>query len=160
MAMIQTYVILQAACGVSTGAADFFFYTDTAAQYPEGPHFSTFFYVTVMGLVATALHLVGVQFYYVFMSHWRFRTVLYVSNTMLMLFSLPMIVLVKRWNVALGLPDWLFVLGTEALQVVTSAWSDMPIGLVMFQLSPAGVEATAFAMLAGRLKVRTSSSRE
>lgn len=148
-AMIQTFVVLQSVCNVSTGSADFFFFTDSAVQYPEGPHFSTFFYVTVMGLVAASLHLVGVLIYYVFMSHWRFRSVLYFSNVMLILFSVPGIVLVNRWNLVIGLPDWLFVLGTETLQVVTGAWASMPINLMMFQLSPLGVEATSFAMLAG-----------
>jgi hypothetical protein len=49
----------------------------------------------------------------------------------------------------MGLPDWLFVLGTESLQEVTTAWAHMPITLMLFQLSPQGAEATSFALLAG-----------
>jgi hypothetical protein len=153
VALIQTYTVLQAVCNLSTGAADFFFFTDTAEQYPEGPHFSTFFYVTVMGVMGTLVYLAGVASYYFFMQHWRFRSVLYFSNTLLFLLSGLNIVLVNRWNVAAGVPDWLFVLGSEGLQTVTSAWASMPISLMMLQLCRPGVEATSYALLAGSINM-------
>jgi len=148
IALIQTYNILQSMCSVSTSGADFFFFTDTKEQYPEGPHFSNFFYVTVMGLVATVLSLLGVLLYQLFMTRWRFRTVLRMSNLMLILFSLPNIIFFNRWNVGI-IPDEVFVLGSEALQVVTSTWASMPIGLMMLQLCPKDIEATGYALLAG-----------
>jgi hypothetical protein len=149
VALIQTYVLLQSVCNISTSSADFFFFTDTAAQYPEGPHFSTFFYVTVMGIVATLLYLAGVLLYKRFMEEWRFRTVLRLSNALLILFGSLNVVLVLRWNVAAGLPDWLFVLGAEGLQMVTSAWASMPVSLLMIQLCGPGIEATTYALMAG-----------
>jgi MFS family permease len=149
IALVQTYNILNSMCSISTSSADFFFFTDTPEQYPEGPHFSYFFYVTVMGLVATILSLVGIVLYNLFMTRWRFRTVLRFSSLMLILFTLPNIMFVNRWNVWLGIPDAVFVLGAEALQVVTGTWASMPIGLMMLQLCPKDIEATGYAILAG-----------
>lgn len=149
VALIQTYVVLASVCQVSTGSADFFFYTDSVAQYAAGPHFSTFFYVTVMGVVGTALHICGGLIYYFCMTHWRFHTILRFANLVLIVLSVPQIFLVLRWNLALGVPDWLFVLGLEAAQTVTSAWAGMPITLMVLHLCPPGIEATSFALLAG-----------
>lgn len=159
VAMIQTYMILCEICNLSTGVADFFFFTDTPEQYPEGPHFSTFFYVTVMGGVGTLLYLLGSVTYYFFMRDWKFRSVLYLSGGMQFSLSWLTIVLVKRWNVAIGLPDWFFVLGGEALQMVAAAWASMPVSLMIMQLCTPGIEATCYALLAGSVNMGRALSR-
>lgn len=43
---------IQTAFSLSIEGATFYFFTDNDMQYPDGPHFSAFFYTTVMGLVA------------------------------------------------------------------------------------------------------------
>lgn len=159
IAMIQTYSILCEVCNLSTGSAEFFFFTDTPAQYPEGPHFSAFFYVTVMGGVGTLLYFVGSITYYLFMRKWRFRSVLYFSGALQFVLSWLTIIMVKRWNIAVGLPDWLFVLGSEALQTVTASWASMPISLMILQLCVPGIEATCYALLAGSINMGRALSR-
>jgi len=149
VARVQAFVIIQNMFTVSVESAAFFFYTDTPEQYPEGPHFSSFFYVTVMGCLATVLALVGVVTYNMFMSHWSYRRTLLVTNLLYILVSLTNVPFFLRWNVAWGLPDWLFVIGSEALQVVTGVWTSLPFRVMMLQLCPQGLEATMYALLAG-----------
>ena len=148
-AKLQCFVLIQNMFSVSISSAEFFFLTDTAAQYPEGPHFSNFFVVTVMGLMATVLALVGAVTYQMFMTGWSYRKVLILTNLANMFFSGFSIVFYNRWNLLIGFPDWLFVVGSEALQVITSQWAGMPFKVMMLQLCPAETAATSYALLAG-----------
>merc|ERR1719313_2747790 len=54
IAKVNALALIQGSLRVSIGGAAFYFYTDTPEMYPEGPHFSTFFYTSVMGLVGAA----------------------------------------------------------------------------------------------------------
>jgi BT1 family len=158
-AKLQTFVLLQNMFSVSIGAADFFFLTDTVEQYPQGPHFSNFFVVTVMGLAAAALSVLGGVTYNMFMTGWSYRSVLVFANVSNIFFSLLNVAFCLRWNLLIGMPDWLFVLGGEALQVVTGAWASLPFKVMMLQLCPPDAAATAYAMLAGSTNLGTSLSQ-
>jgi hypothetical protein len=149
IARIQTFVIVQNMCSISIEAASFFFFTDDAAQYPEGPHFSISFYVTVMGLVGAGCAAIGTFSYKMLMSEWTYRSVFLFNNVIFMLATLTNVVVYKRWNVVIGCPDEVFVLGTEAFQVILAMWTYIPATLLISQLCPPGLEATMFAILAG-----------
>lgn len=159
IAKIQAFVIVQNMFALSLDAATFFFYTDTAEQYPEGPHFSAFFYVTVMGALATLLALVGALSYQVWMTRWRYRTVILVTSLLYVAVSSTNLVFFSRLNVAWGIPDWLFVLGSEGLQVVTAVWSSLPFSVMMLQLCPPGLEASMYALLAGSSNLGSALSQ-
>jgi hypothetical protein len=148
-AKLQVFVLVQNMFSVSIGSAEFFFLTDTAAQFAEGPHFSNFFVITVMGLVAALLGMLGGTLYQIFMSGWNYRRVLVVANVANIIFSGFSIVFYKRWNLWVGIPDEAFVVGTEALQVITAAWASLPFKVMMLQMCPAEIAATAYALLAG-----------
>lgn len=148
-AKLQVFVLVQNMFSVSLGSAEFFFLTDTASQFPEGPHFSNFFVVTVMGLVAALLGMLGGALYQIFMTGWNYRRVLVVANLANVFFSGLSIVFFKRWNLALGIPDELFVVGAEALQVITNAWASLPFKVMMLQMCPSEIAATSYALLAG-----------
>jgi hypothetical protein len=149
IAMVQTYSIIQNMCSVSIESAVFFFFTDSPESYPEGPHFSNFFYITVIGVVGTIISIVGILLYNTYMTGWRFRTILVLTNLIFIGVSLPNIILFKRWNRAIGLPDEVFVIGTEVLQVLIAKWSSLPLTVIMQQISPTGIEAIAYALMAG-----------
>ena len=149
IAMIQSFTIIQNMCTIPLEGALFFFYTDNAAAYPAGPHFSDTFYITGIGITATVVYILSIVLYNLVMKNWNFRTVLLCNNFVFFLVSLPNIALFLRWNVAWGVPDWLFVLGTEALQVVIGTWCSIPLQIIMNQLCPPGVQATSYALLAG-----------
>ena len=51
-------------------------------QFPTGPHFSTIFYTSVLGLASTAFSLVGMFVYTRFMKTWRYPKVLIFGNVL------------------------------------------------------------------------------
>merc|ERR1719329_586644 len=51
IAKFNAFSLIQTSLSLSTSGAAFYFYTDNETQYPEGPHFSEFFYNSVMGTV-------------------------------------------------------------------------------------------------------------
>lgn len=159
IAKIQAFVIIQNMFSLSLDSATFFFYTDDAVQYPEGPHFSNFFFITVMGLISTLLALVGLVTYNVFMTRWSYRKILLLTNLMFIIVSLPNIFFFLRWNQYVGIPDAWFVIGCEALQVITGVWSSFPLSIIMLQLCPEGMEATVYALLAGCSNLGSSLSQ-
>ncbi len=158
-AKLQAFVLLQNMFTVSIDTAEFFFLTDTVAQYPEGPHFSNFFVVTVMGLMATVLAMVGGLTYNMFMTGWSYRKVLVLANLGNIFFSAFNIIFYMRLNLLLGIPDQLFVVGSGALQVVTGSWANMPFKVMMLQMCPRDVAATSYALLAGSSNLGSALSQ-
>jgi hypothetical protein len=148
-ACIQIYCILQNMFSVSLSGAEFFFFLDDAAQYPEGPHFSRQFYVIVCGTVTSVCLIVGSLSYATLMKSWHYRSVFCFNTCFSFVAGLFNIVVYKRWNVALGISDRVFVLGAETVQVIIGQWNSMPMTTMMSQLCPRDMEATMFALLAG-----------
>ena len=160
IAMIQTFSIIQNMCTVPLEGALFFFFTDNAQSYPEGPHFSDTFYITGIGVTAALIYILSIVLYNAYMTRWNFRTILVVTNLAYIVVSLPNLVLFKRWNTLVWwAPDWLFVLGTEAMQVIIGTWCTMPLSIMMNQLCPKGVEATSYALLAGCINLGNALSQ-
>lgn len=149
IALIQIYVIIQNMCSVSLESAVFFFFTDSPGAYPEGPHFSNFFYITVIGLVATVISVLGMFFYTFYTTDWTFRGILMGTNLIFIIVSLPNIILFQRWNLLLGIPDGLFVIGTEVLQKIIGSWAYAAMSVIMLKVCPKGVAATSYALMAG-----------
>lgn len=149
VARILTYIILQSMFSIDFGTAVFFFYTDDATQFPQGPHFSVYFYVTVMGIIGVVFMIVGIVSYALLMHEWRYRKVFFVTNALYVVMSVTNVLFFSRVNRRLGIPDAVFVLGSEVLQVVTAQWSQMPLSAMMLQLCPAELESTMYALLAG-----------
>ncbi len=158
IAKILTFVVIQNMFSISLRAATFFFYTDPVEAYPEGPHFSRQFYVSVMGGVGILLSVVGVFIYGAFMHDWTYRRVFMVTSILFMVTCIPNILLFKRINIAWGIPDVIFVLGTEAVQVVVGELNSMPFGVIMLSLCPAGVEASLYAIMAGSSNIGSAFS--
>ncbi len=149
IARIMTFIILQNLFSFDLDTAAFFFYTDNATQYPGGPHFSIFFYVTVMGILSIVLGLVGTLLYMALMSDWTYRNVFLATSFFYVVFSVSNIIFFKRLNVAWGIPDVVFVVGTDALKIITGNLALMPAQTMMLHLCPEGIESTVYALLAG-----------
>lgn len=149
IAKLQTFVVIQNVCSISLRAATFFFYTDPMQAYPQGPHFSREFYVSVMGAIGIVLALIGVVTYDTFMTRWSYRKMFFITGVSYIVTLLPNILLYKRLNVALGIPDIVFVLCTEVFQTIVGVWNTMPYGILMLSLCPRGMEASIYAILAG-----------
>eukprot|EP00931_Biecheleriopsis_adriatica_P049350 TRINITY_DN28550_c0_g1_i1.p1 TRINITY_DN28550_c0_g1~~TRINITY_DN28550_c0_g1_i1.p1 ORF type:complete len:580 (-),score=88.73 TRINITY_DN28550_c0_g1_i1:124-1863(-) len=158
IAKVNTFFVLQACFNVTISGATFYFYTDQPAQYPGGPHFSTQFFASVLGFVASAMSLTGLALYTKYMKDWGFRSLLLFSNIIVTLLSLLDTFMFLRLNQKFGIPDTAFVLGSSACTVVMKQLQWMPGVLLMSQLCPVGMEATMFALLAGCANVGSQIS--
>jgi hypothetical protein len=148
-AKIQSYVIIQNMFTVSIEAGTFFFFTDPESIFPGGPHFSTFFYVTVIGITSAVFGFLGIITYNLFMKQWNYRSIFWITNILYMLVNLLNIIIFKRLNLDWGIPDKWFILGAESFQHIIGVWNYLPHMLLMSHLSYEGREATCFAILAG-----------
>lgn len=149
IAKINTFFVLQSALSIGINGATFYFYTDKADQFPEGPHFSAWFFTTTLGLVASTMSFVGLASYNRYMKDWTYRSLLLLCTTVVTLLSLLDVLMYTRLNVWLGIPDVVFVLGSSVSTIVIRQWQWMPGMVIMSQLCPTGMEATMFALLAG-----------
>jgi len=149
IAKVNSFFVLQAALNLSIGGATFYFYTDPPEQFPEGPHFSPWFFASTMGLVSACMSIVGLALYTKYMKNWGYRALILFSNSLVTVLSLLDALMFLRLNVRVGIPDAVFVLGSSVMTTVIKQWQWMPGVVVLSQLCPKGMEATMFALLAG-----------
>merc|ERR1712130_544240 len=71
------------------------------------------------------------------------------TNCMSAVLSLLDLVLFKRLNVRLGIPDYLFVIGNGALEALVGQWQWMPLVVATSYACPPGMEAIIYSLLAG-----------
>jgi len=134
---------------VSISGATFYFFTDDETQYPAGPHFSKFFFTTVLGVIGSVVSMIGIWSYQAYLKDWTYTRLLILTNVIVSCLSLLDLVLFLRWNLKIGIPDHAFVIGSQASQALVMQWMWMPGVIILSQLCPAGMEATMYALLAG-----------
>jgi len=149
IAKFNAFAFIQTSLSLQMGGAAFYFFTDTPEQYPEGPHFSEFFFNSVMGTAGAVCSLIGIYLYQRYMSNWTYRNLLVFTNVTYFILSCFDIVLFTRLNVKLGIPDTAFVLSATCLGSVISQWKWMPGVVILSHLCPKGMEAIMYALLAG-----------
>jgi len=149
IAKANAFAVLYTSLGASTSGASFYFYTDSAVNYPEGPHFSDFFYNSVMGTAGTVFTLVGLYVYQNYLTSVSYRKIIVVTTVAASLLSAVDILMFARLNVKVGIPDHLLVLGMSVFQSMIWEWQWMPQVVLLANLCPKGMEATMFALLAG-----------
>jgi len=149
VAKINAFFLVQTSLGIGIGGSTFYFYTDTPEQYPEGPHFSTQFFTTVLGLVGSVFSLLGLVIYNKYMHDWNYRSLLILSNVLISILSFLDIIMFTRTNLKWGIPDTVFVLGSSVSGTIISQWQWMPGVVLLSQMCPKGMEATMYALLAG-----------
>lgn len=143
------FAFLQTSCALSIEGASFYFFTDTAAQYPEGPNFTPFFYTTVMGLVGGICGLLGLWSYNRYMKDWTYRGIYFIANVAVTVLNLLGLLLYTRKNIDLGIPDKVFVLCGSVMQSLVLTWMWIPGVVMLAHLCPKGLEASMYALLAG-----------
>lgn len=149
IAKFNAFSILQSSLSLSISGATFYFYTDTPEQYPEGPHFSPFFFNTVMGIGGAVCTLFGIWCYQRYMQNWRYGYLMVVTNVAFSVLCMIDLVMFTRVNLRYGISDHVFVLGSSVLETVIRQWMWMPQVVILSNLCPKGMEATMYALLAG-----------
>jgi len=127
-----------------------FFYTADIQCLANGPHFTFKYYITYTGILGAVVSFVAVWIYQAWMSTWKFRTVLIVTLVMQCCGGVGDLIIVNRWNVALGIDDKVFyVVGEAILENVVSMLYWIPSSAILSKVCPRGMEAAIFAFLAG-----------
>ena len=94
----------------------------------------------VVGVVS----LGGITAYQRWLKNWKYRSLLILVNIAVSLFACLDIVLYTRANKKVGIPDHLFVIGSEGMQSLLEQWQWMPGVVLMSHLCPEGQEATMY----------------
>jgi len=153
------YMFVVNASSLATGGFVDNFYLDPATReeskrtgFPvcvNCPHFSATFYYTVIGVVDSLFMMIGSYIFSQYMSKWTYRSALFLSTVLNTATCFLDIVQYQRWNLIVGLPDWLFMLGKASVQNTLGMINFMPTTILISKVCPHGIEATVYALLAG-----------
>lgn len=150
LAVVNVYTFLQEALYIQMAGATDYFYTADEECLPGGPGFGWTFYVTYTQIVGTVAGALGVVAFQTYMSTWKFREVFWISTAIRIAASVFDIVIVERWNVAVGVPDrWAYLLGDAIVYQICYMLNFMPNVVLTSKVCPKHMEATVYALLAG-----------
>lgn len=127
----------------------FYFYTNSPEAYPEGPHFTPYFYTAAIGLAVFGGIFVGFTTGDSLFPGWTYRQILATTLVLRCCTQLLLVPVFLRWNVYLGVPDSVWVLTATAMDTCVFAWRWIPKQVMGSQLTPDGCEATVIALNAG-----------
>ncbi|KAK7196332.1 putative pteridine transporter [Novymonas esmeraldas] len=131
------------------GALDSFYLAD-AACLPGGPHFSYVFYNTVSAVISNIGGIVGVTIFTYVFSKMNYQVTLCVAVSLQILASVFDLIMVERWNLAIGIPDHaMYICGDTIIYQVCYMLSYMPVVLLISRLCPRGSESMIYALMAG-----------
>ncbi|OEL21645.1 putative folate-biopterin transporter 6 [Dichanthelium oligosanthes] len=137
------YMFLSLALSISTHEGQFYWYT---SKTPPNPGFSQEFVGLVHAIGAVA-SMVGVLIYHKCLKNYPFRSILFYAQLLYGVSGLLDLTFVLRWNLALGVPDAVFVTLEECVSRVVGRVRLMPMMVLSTKLCPPGVEGTFFALL-------------
>mmetsp|Transcript_19340 Transcript_19340/g.41685 ORF Transcript_19340/g.41685 Transcript_19340/m.41685 type:complete len:614 (+) Transcript_19340:244-2085(+) len=133
----------------STEGALFYFYTDSALNFPHGPHFTALFYTTGLG----AATFIGVTVGFIsgaeLFKNWSYRAILRVTIVLRAFTQLALVPVLTRLTHSLGVPDSLWVLFIMTCDSAVFAWRWIPKQVMGAHLTPQGMEATMLGLIAG-----------
>ena len=148
VARVALYQVLTSVSKPSMGSALDFFFTDDCLV--DGPGFSYTYYVTWTGILASVFSFASVFLYQIWMSNWRYRTVLIVTSMMSACGGIVDMIIVLRLNIRMGIPDkWFYVLGDAILESVVQMLFWIPSSSIISKVVSQNMEASLYAFLAG-----------
>ncbi|KAF4351774.1 hypothetical protein F8388_008784 [Cannabis sativa] len=136
------YMFLSLALSFSTHEGHFYWYTDPKA----GPAFSQEF-VGIIYAIGALASMVGVLIYHKNLKDYPFRSILFMAQLLYSVCGMLDLMFILRWNLALGIPDYLFVIMEECVSRIVSRIRWMPMIVLSSRLCPLGIEGTFFALL-------------
>ncbi|KAK7199246.1 putative pteridine transporter [Novymonas esmeraldas] len=132
-----------------TGAMDSF-YMAPKSCLPDGPHFNYVFYTTIGAIIGNFGGIGGVTaFSYIFAKHSYCMTFI-VTTIVQVLASIFDIIIVKRWNTHIGIPDHaMYIMGDAIVYEVCYYLAWMPMVILIARMCPRGSESMVYALVAG-----------
>jgi len=143
-------LMLMSTSRIKLGSALNYYYTADEACVPDGPNFSYTFYITVTGIVGSIINLLAILVYQTCISSWKFRPALAFTILVGSLASLVDVIVIKRWNVVVGIPDHVFfLLGQAVFENLVNILHAVPMSALSAKLAPPGMEAAVFSYSVG-----------
>ena len=110
-----------------------------------GPNFDYTFYITITGVIGSIVNFIAVILYQSFLSGWRFRPALISTVIVGSLASIIDLIIVKRWNIAIGIPDKVFFLfGNTIFENLVIILQSIPMSSIYAKIAPPGMESAVF----------------
>ena len=107
-----------------------------------GPNFDYTYYITVNGVVGSFISFLSVILSEFLFSDWKFRPLIMVTIVIGALASVFDWIVIKRWNIELGLPDKIFFLfGNTIVGTIVNSLQFIPLSAMYAKMSPEGMEA-------------------
>uniref|UniRef100_A0A0G4IBF0 Uncharacterized protein n=1 Tax=Chromera velia CCMP2878 TaxID=1169474 RepID=A0A0G4IBF0_9ALVE len=133
-----------------SGGVDYWFTADEKCV-PGGPDFSMTYYVLVSRFVGTFALIVSVWIFQAFIApKWTFRWAFMFGVILKSVAALFDIVIVLRWNLAIGIGDrWWFVFGSSMLAETVEMFDFLTAIILISRVTDTGVESTTIATLSG-----------
>jgi len=142
LAKVALFIFVRECLQPSIGDPMFIWYT--AAE--GGPHFSPQVMGALEGVGAVGLFC-GVVIYNKYLTTVSYRRIFLLAQLGIMLYNLSDFILVKRWNLLVGVPDVVFILGDDAFGELVGRFFMMPLLVLSSKVCPDNLEGTLFAML-------------
>jgi len=149
IAKVNAFSFFQTVLSIPLTGANFYFFEDNDAQFPEGPHFTMFFYTSVRPFFGALFAMLGIFIYYRSAGSWTYQRMFRVGSLLQAGSRLFDVAFYLRLNKSLGVPDTFFFLGSASLESMLSQWMWMPCAAIYSQLAPRGLEAIMYANMAG-----------
>lgn len=137
---------------LGVGGPAHYFYTDDESQYPAGPHFEPWFYVTVCGVVGAIAGVIAACLFAKYKNA-KYKKVYIITILANMLISLPNSILFSRANVKWGVSDYVFMGSGTALSTALVTLYYMPGALLLSRVCPEKIESTMFAILTSNINL-------
>lgn len=149
------FCVIQHLCAFSITGAVFYFYTNGPEEFPEGPHFSPLFYITIVGVVGSLFSILGFTAFNLTMKHWRYHSVFMTTNIVYACGHALSAIQFSRLNLKWGISDEVFAVSYAMITAVATSMLFLPSIVLLTQLCPKDVEATMYALLAGTSNLGT-----
>jgi MFS family permease len=143
------FYFLLGLCSFNIDGALFYFFTNSPEAYPEGPHFSAWFYTSALGATIFLGIMVGFISGAELFKNWSYRGILRVTIMLRAFTQLALVPLLLRWNLGMGISDHMWVLVVTGVDTMVFAWRWIPKQVMGAHLTPRGVEATMLGLSAG-----------
>ncbi|TPP54465.1 BT1 family protein [Leishmania donovani] len=126
------------------------FYLNTYGCPGNLPNFTYTFYNTVAGVISSAVGMITVTlFNFLFAKH-GYRLTFIVTTIMQVMGGVFDIIMVKRWNLYIGIPDHaMYIWGYTVVGELVYMLALMPPVVLLSRLCPRGSESVVYALMAG-----------
>ncbi|KAG5466565.1 hypothetical protein LSCM4_01717 [Leishmania orientalis] len=135
------------------------FYVASPSCLPDKPHFSYTFYNAMNGTVGNIASIGGTMVFTHLFPNYSYRFVMSLSAVLLPAASMFDLIILKRWNLAIGIPDHaMYIFGDAIIYEVCDMLLNMPTMMLICRIAPRDFESMVFALLASIYHLGTSTS--